>query len=147
MQSTLTVELTLSPSNADLKIISDGIGAFNAPYLPNDAEFDSGCRFALFARNTQGQIVGGIQAHVVWSYCVLELLWLAEDTRGCGVGSALMAQLEVFAQQKGLIQIRTETLDFQAKPFYEKLGYRVYGELDDSPKGHTTYFLVKRLVD
>ena len=147
MQSTLTVELTLSPSEADLKTISDGIAAFNAQYLPNDAEFGSGCRFALFARNTQGHIVGGIQAHVVWSYCVLELLWLSEEMRGNGVGSTLMAQLEVFAQQKGLAQIRTETLDFQAKPFYEKLGYHVYGELADSPKGHTSYFLVKRLVD
>ena len=56
-----------------------------------------------------------------------------------------MAQEERFAKEKGFAYIRTETTDFQAKPFYEKLGYRVFGELTDYPKGHTTYCLVKEL--
>ena len=95
--------------------------------------------------NEQGEYVGGLQASVVWSYCVLELLWLSEETRGQGVGSELIEQLVAFAKEKQLTQIRTETLDFQAKPFYEKQGFKVYGEIDDSPKGHKTYFLVKVL--
>ncbi|TOO93763.1 GNAT family N-acetyltransferase, partial [Vibrio parahaemolyticus] len=78
-------------------------------------------------------------------YCVLELLWLSEESRGKGLGSKLIKQLVEFATEKGLSQIRTETLDFQAKPFYEKQGFRVYGELEDTPKGHKTYFLVKAL--
>jgi hypothetical protein len=41
--------------------------------------------------------------------------------------------------------MRTETLSFQARPFYEKLGYKLFGELVDYPKGHTTYCLVKKL--
>lgn len=141
----MKVELSVSPSEEELKAISDGIAAFNEQFLPNDSAFDSGFRFVLIVRNDSGDIVGGLQASVVWSYCILELLWLSEETRGSGVGSKLMHQLEDFAQEKGLCQIRTETLDFQAKPFYEKLGYRVYGELEDTPKGHTTYFLVKEL--
>ena len=36
------------------------------------------------------------------------------------------------------------TTDWQAKPFYEKHGYRVFGEIDDYPLGHTCYFLVKK---
>ncbi|MHC5783296.1 GNAT family N-acetyltransferase [Aliivibrio fischeri] len=41
-----------------------------------------------------------------------------------GIGSKLIAELELFSKEKGLQQIRTETLDFQAKPFYEKNGYK-----------------------
>lgn len=145
MEYQLKVELSVSPSEEELKAIGDGIAAFNEQFLPNDGAFDSGFRFALIVRNDSGDIVGGIQASVVWSYCVLELLWLSEETRGSGVGSKLMHQLEDFAKEKGLRQIRTETLDFQAKPFYEKLGYRVYGELENIPKGHITYFLAKDL--
>ncbi|MCE7568200.1 GNAT family N-acetyltransferase [Aliivibrio fischeri] len=141
----MKIELATSPLDADLKRISDGISAFNEKFLPNDDSFDAGFRFALFARNDENEIIGGIQASVVWSYCVLELLWLSEETRGSGIGSKLMTELELFSKEKGLHQIRTETLDFQAKPFYEKNGYRVYGEINDSPKGHTTYFLVKEL--
>ncbi|OAN17913.1 acetyltransferase [Photobacterium jeanii] len=139
----MKVELAVSPSSEDLKVISDGIAAFNEKYLPNDGEFDSGFRFGLFVKNDNGEIVGGLQASVIWSYCVLELLWLSEETRGTGIGTELMGQLEAFAKEKGLQQIRTETLDFQAKPFYEKLGFRVYGVIEGSPENHTTYFLVK----
>ena len=40
-----------------------------------------------------------------------------------------------------------DTLSFQARPFYEKLGYRVYGQLEDFPagSGHTRYYLTKTL--
>ena len=54
-------------------------------------------------------------------------------------------EVRATAKAKKLSQLRTETLDFQAKPFYQKQGFEVYGELQDTPKGHTTYFLVKRL--
>ncbi|ENJ1726430.1 TPA: GNAT family N-acetyltransferase [Vibrio parahaemolyticus] len=141
----MKIELSIQPSEEELKAISDGISAFNAQYLPEDGEFDSGFRFVITARNESGEFIGGIQASVVWSYCVLELLWLSEESRGKGLGSKLIKQLVEFATEKGLSQIRTETLDFQAKPFYEKQGFRVYGELEDTPKGHKTYFLVKAL--
>ncbi|MBP2701240.1 MULTISPECIES: GNAT family N-acetyltransferase [Photobacterium] len=141
----MKIEVSVQPSEHQLQVISDGISAFNAPYLPNDGEFESGLRFAIMAQNDKGEYVGGLQASVVWSYCVLELLWLSEETRGQGIGTKLIEQLVTLAKEKQLTQIRTETLDFQAKPFYEKLGFTVYGELADSPKGHTTYFLVKML--
>ncbi len=36
-------------------------------------------------------------------------------------------------------------LTLQARGFYEKLGYSVFGRLDDHPKGSARYFLNKRL--
>lgn len=56
-----------------------------------------------------------------------------------------MNAAENFAKEKGFKYMRTDTLSFQAKPFYEKLGFKVFGELPDQPKGHTTYCLVKEL--
>jgi ribosomal protein S18 acetylase RimI-like enzyme len=56
-----------------------------------------------------------------------------------------MNEAEVYARDLGFEYVRTETLDFQARPFYEKQGFEVYGELKDYPKGHTTYCLVKKL--
>ncbi|TOO97980.1 GNAT family N-acetyltransferase, partial [Vibrio parahaemolyticus] len=73
----MKIELSIQPSEEELKAISDGISAFNAQYLPEDGEFDSGFRFVITARNESGEFIGGIQASVVWSYCVLELLWLS----------------------------------------------------------------------
>jgi hypothetical protein len=38
-----------------------------------------------------------------------------------------------------------DTIDFQALPFYQKLGYTGWGRLDDLPPGHVRYFLKKDL--
>jgi hypothetical protein len=47
--------------------------------------------------------------------------------------------------QHGFTRARVETTSFQARPFYERLGYEVYGVLDECPVGHTTYFMKKQL--
>jgi hypothetical protein len=52
---------------------------------------------------------------------------------------------EAFAVQHGFQYARVETTSFQAKPFYEKLGYEVLGVLDDFPPGYRSYYLKKRL--
>ena len=38
-------------------------------------------------------------------------------------------------------------LVFQALSFYQKLGYQIFGQLEDYPVGHTRYFLQKRALD
>lgn len=140
----MNIELTTVPSRADLAAISEGIQQYNEGYMPVSVCREPDIKFAVFAKE-EGKVIGGIRANAFWNYCILELLWLAPETRGKGVGKALMAEAEAFAREQGFEYVRTETLDFQAKPFYEKLGYKVYGQLDDYPKGHTTYCLVKSL--
>lgn len=141
----MTIELDQSPSAADLAVMSEGIKAFNQEHLPDAVVFEPDTRFAVFARNAAGEVVGGIRCNAYWNYCLLELVWISEEARGKQVGSQLMAKVEDHCRALGFEYIRTETVSFQAKPFYEKLGYSVYGELADFPKGHTTYCLVKRL--
>ncbi|MGC6728099.1 hypothetical protein ACP0GO_26835, partial [Escherichia coli] len=38
-----------------------------------------------------------------------------------------------------------DTYSFQARGFYEKLGYTVFGTIDDFPPGHQRFFGRKRL--
>ena len=114
-------------------------------HVSDDVVFEKDTTFSVFARDDEGKIIGGIRAAAYWNYCIIELLWLADETRGKGIGSALMEKAESYAIKRGFEYMRTETLSFQAKPFYEKLGYHVYGELPDHPKGHTTYCLIKSL--
>lgn len=141
----MLIEVTSSPSREDLKIISDGIKLFNQKYMPDEVVFEDDTKFTVFAKNEKGEVIGGIRATAFWNYCIIELLWLSEDTRGFGVGTKLMEAAEQHAIAKGFKYIRTETLSFQAKPFYEKQGYSIFGELPDYPKGHTTYCLIKEL--
>lgn len=38
-----------------------------------------------------------------------------------------------------------DTFSFQAPGFYQRAGYRVFGELPDFPAGHRRYFMTKEL--
>jgi hypothetical protein len=40
-----------------------------------------------------------------------------------------------------------DTFDFQAKDFYIKHGYEIFGVLDDCSKYHKRYFMKKILAD
>lgn len=141
----MKIEVTTSPSKEDLKTLSEGIGTFNQSFLSDDVVYEKDTKFAVFAKNEKGVIIGGVRANAFWNYCMIELLWLSKDSRSLGVGSKLVNAAEKFAKENGFNYLRTETLSFQAKPFYEKLGFKVFGELPDYPKGHTTYCLIKAL--
>jgi hypothetical protein len=47
--------------------------------------------------------------------------------------------------RRGCVGVWLDTFSFQARGFYEKLGYRVFGEVADYPPGHTRHFLKKSL--
>ncbi|MES2474737.1 MAG: GNAT family N-acetyltransferase [Verrucomicrobiota bacterium] len=97
----------------------------------------------VFSRS-DGVIVGGLIGYTHWSWLFIQQLWVAEDHRQRGIGSRLMAVAENEALARGCIHAHCDTFDFQALPFYQKLGYRSFGRLADYPVGHTRYFLSKQ---
>ena len=55
-----------------------------------------------------------------------------------------MTQAE--AQARGCFGAWVDTFSFQARPFYEKQGYTVFGTIADQPPGHARHFLFKRFT-
>lgn len=92
---------------------------------------------AVTAKNEQGESVGGIHGDMYWDWLYIDTLWVDEKYRGKGVGSQLLDDLERLAISKGVFGGHLETTDFQALEFYKKKGYKVFGELNDKPIGHT----------
>ena len=75
----------------------------------------------------------------------ISVLFVDELYRGKGLGTLLVKHLEEEAKSLGLKLIHLDTFDFQAKDFYLKLGYEIFGVLDYCPKGHKRYYLKKLL--
>jgi GNAT superfamily N-acetyltransferase len=125
----MKIEITQNPDRESLKILSQGIQSFNQEHLPDEIVFEPDTNFVALSRDEQGQLNGGIRAKAFWNYCFIGLLWLDESTRGQGIGRELMDATHAYAKELGFEYMRTETLSFQAKPFYEKMGYTVFGEL------------------
>ena len=57
----------------------------------------------------------------------------------------LIKKVEEIAKQKGCGLIHLDSFDWQAKDFYLKHGYEVFGILDDCPPGHKRYYMKKIL--
>lgn len=90
-------------------------------------------------------LVGGIICRLYWQWLEIEDIFLHQNFRSQGIGSVLIQQVEIFAKSKGCNKAQVKTFSFQAKPFYEKLGYEVVGELADYPPGFSLYWLCKDL--
>jgi ribosomal protein S18 acetylase RimI-like enzyme len=91
-----------------------------------------------------GNLVGGLLAFTHWNWLFIKQLWVAQEFRARGLGRRLILAAEAEAVARGCAHAHCDTFGFQALPFYEKLGYRVFGTLEDYPPGHTRYFLEKR---
>ena len=90
------------------------------------------------------QIVGGLWGVSYYSWLFVELLALPAAMRGKGVGSRLMREAEAVARERGCLGVWLDTFSFQARGFYEKLGYSVFGQMNDFPPGHQRFFLQRR---
>jgi len=73
------------------------------------------------------------------------LLWVSDNHRGQGHGSALIRTAENEARSRGVRNVYLDTFSFQAPAFYAKLGYREYARLEEFPAGHCRYWMTKAL--
>ena len=93
-----------------------------------------------------GNIIAGCVAKMYcWNVAYIDSLWVDSKYRGNGLGARLLAEIEKTAKAKGCYLIHLDTFDFQAKEFYEKQGYAVFGVLENCPKGHCRYYFTKKL--
>lgn len=92
------------------------------------------------------EVVGGILSELCWNVLYVDILWVKEEYRNKGYGAALLTDVENTAKEMNCKLSNLYTYDFQAKDFYEKLGYTVFGILEDCPEGHNRYYMSKRFI-
>ena len=100
---------------------------------------------AIVLTDERGAKRGGLWGKFSYDWLFVELLSVPEDLRGMGLGEALMARAEELAVEAGCIGIWLDTFEFQARGFYEKLGFAVCGQIEDHPRGQCRYFMRKQL--
>lgn len=100
---------------------------------------------AWYLKDPAGTIRGGLVGFVAWRWLSVDILWVDEALRGQGHGRALVEQAEAVARAAGCVGVKLDTYEFQARPFYERLGYEVYGVLEGYPADTRTYSMKKAL--
>lgn len=122
-------------------VIADGLVAFNVSRAgPNNAQ---PLAIALLGDNERP--VGGLWGKTGYNWLFIELVFVPEILRGRHLGAELVRIAETTAISRGCIGVWLDTFEFQARGFYERLGYEVFGALDDYPPGSSRYFMRKSL--
>jgi len=138
-----TVQIDLEPfiDEGARQFIVNGVDNYNiaatglADYLPVN----------LVLRGERGDALGGLLGQLWGGWLQVSHLWVAEAARGVGHGTRLIKDAESYARSRGALGAALETYSFQARSFYERLGYEVFGTLDGHPVGHRKFFLKKAL--
>jgi GNAT superfamily N-acetyltransferase len=139
--SDLRVVLEESPHADDARVVREGLLQFNRALIGDPEETQLG----VFARDGSGRVVGGLLGHVKWKWLYVAKLWLPDELRGRGVGTRVMREVEQYARRRACHGIYLDTFEYQALPFYEKLGYEQFGVLEGYPPGYRQYHLRKQL--
>ena len=137
------IVVELEPAEDARALVRAGLRSFNRQHaVPPDFQ-----PLTLTARTATGEILGGAVAETGWQWLHVDLLWVAEPYRGQGIGRELLHAAERTARERGCVHSYLDTFDFQALPFYERVGYAVFGIQNDYPPGHDRYYLRKMLVE
>jgi GNAT superfamily N-acetyltransferase len=117
-----------------------------APILQYNEDLAGPARYralAITLRGTDTDVPGGLCGYTTYGWLFIGSLFVPAALRGHGIGARLMAQAEHEAQRRGCHAAWVDT--FQARGFYERLGYTCFGEQSDFPLGFVRSFLQKPL--
>lgn len=136
----LRITVETDPRSDDVRVVEQGIVRFNIERCGMTWQ-----PLAVLLRNESGGVVGGLVGHTEWGWLYCSLLWIPEELRGQDWGSKLLQAAEDEARKRGCLNVHLDTFGFQAKGFYEKHGYSVFGVLEGYPNGYDRYYLRKSL--
>ncbi|WCM23536.1 GNAT family N-acetyltransferase [Paraburkholderia bryophila] len=138
----MKIEVTDVRNEQDDTFVASQLSAYNAKFTVRDFRL-----LRVFARDTDGSIIGGLLADTYWQYLEVHKLWVSEAHRNAGHASRLMNAAEDEARLRGCRHAFLDTFSFQAPDFYQKLGYREFGRLEEFNGKHERHYLYKRLDD
>lgn len=130
------------------KIIKTNLHTFNrekCEWIRENTEIKpSKTKYYKFAVYDDQKLIGGAVGIIRFGWYFLEDLWIDENYRKNNIGTKIIKMIEECAKKNKALGVRMNTWSFQARGFYEKMGYTVYATFEDCPPGTIDYYLKKR---
>lgn len=134
--------ITDAPDAGDVSLISDSLDAFNV----RETEIDDRRPLAVLVREPgTGRVVGGLTGRTSLGLLFVDLFHLPPELRGFGTGSEVLRLAEAEGRRRGCRSAVLYTISFQAPGFYERHGWRVFGDIPCDPPGTSRVFMTKDL--
>lgn len=129
----------------DAEYICNRLVEYNLSKVPKTQEIDFVNIDKKIVDEKNNIIAGCLAKMYCWRVIYIDILWVDEKYRENRLGTKLLKEIERIATEENCSLIHLDTFDFQAKNFYIKQGYEIFGVLDDCPKNHCRYYLKKKL--
>lgn len=100
---------------------------------------------AIMIKDDHNKAVGGIQAISFYGCLYIEMLWVEPALRSQGWGTQLVKQVETIAKERNCRFMTVSTMDWEAMPFYQKLGFRIDFVREGFEKDSKLYMMRKEL--
>ena len=116
---TLLIEASKNPSFEDIDFLTRGIyeeAKKKRGMRPNES-------FCFFLKDEHGKTVGGINGFCYYGCLYIDQLFIEEAHRGHGWGKKLVKAAEDFGHEQKCRMFTVTTMDWEAREFYEELGY------------------------
>lgn len=101
--------------------------------------------FSIFITDHQGLVFGGVSGTLFYGSLYVDSLWVDKSLRHQGWGTKLMQEVEKVGKNQSVSFISLNTMDWEALPFYQKLGYSVEFTREGYAKNSTMFMLRKNL--
>lgn len=132
-------------TSEESRLVDDGIYEYNLLNVPFTQE-PAFIPINRVIKGLNGEVLAGINSELYcWNCLYVSILWVNDQCRKGGYGSALLNEVEKVAKEQGCKLVHLDTFDFQARDFYIKQGYEVFGVLEDCPEGHKRYYMKKNI--
>lgn len=99
--------------------------------------------YSYAARTPDGTVCGGVACYIYRDVLLIDTLWLDDAYRGRGLGTQLMDMAEARGRREGCAFAFLDTMNWQARPFYEKRGYQVFHEFQMEGGTYTRFYMRK----
>jgi ribosomal protein S18 acetylase RimI-like enzyme len=117
----LVIQTTRQPTIEDVDFLVHG--------LSQEAAIQRGLKplqpYGFFLKNEKGQTVGGICGYCYYGCLAIDGLYIDLAYRGQGWGRKLLEAAESFGHDQNAAIFSVNTMDWEAKGFYEHQGYYV----------------------
>jgi GNAT superfamily N-acetyltransferase len=127
--------------DTELQLVKDGMRR----YTEQQHAWGGYRPMTITLRDEKQNLLGAALGEGGRGWLKIAIIWVQENHRGQGYGTQLLQVMEAEAVKQTCRHAYLDTFSYQARPFYERFGYEVFGTLEDYPPGHTRFFMRKTL--
>ena len=137
------ITLTDAPTPSEVAQISDDLDQFNIDVT----DIEDRRPLAVLVKDPDtGKLLGGMTGRTSLGLMFVDVFHLPKSLRGSGLGNRILRMAEEEGKRRGCKAAVLYTINFQAPGFYERHGWKVFGEVPCDPPGTSRIFMTKQLV-